>query len=241
MMIAKVSGSSVFYFHQDILGSTRLVTTGSTTNFSSNYTPFGPQYGSTGTDPTYKFTGKPQDTPTGLYYFAARYYDVGTGRFVSRDPANQPLSDPQTHCKYSYVRNNPELYTDTTGACLDWFSFGVAAVGLVIDLMGVPRWRIPWLQFVQKAWFLINNYGIPLGYLLIRGDILGFAYGLMGGIMWNIVPWVFHFVDFWTALFLGGLIVSGGWQLRLVFAIANFMWSILWSMWSPPSPPWFCF
>ncbi len=65
-VIGKLSGNSIYYFHQDLLGSTRLVTTGSTTSFSTNYQPFGPLYGATGTDPNYKYTGRPQDSSTGL-------------------------------------------------------------------------------------------------------------------------------------------------------------------------------
>src|SRR6267378_1487506 len=87
LIIAKLTGGSTYYFHQDLLGSTRVVTTGSTTSFSSNYQPFGTQYGSTGTDPIFKYTGKPKDAASGLYYYAARYYDTGVGRFPTRDPS----------------------------------------------------------------------------------------------------------------------------------------------------------
>src|SRR5207247_361988 len=117
IILAKLTGSSMYYFHQDAVGSTRLVTTGSTTSFSSNYQPFGPQYGVSGTDPTYKYTAKPQDSATGLYYFGARYYEPSTGRFITRDPASDSRTDPQTSCRYSYARNNPEIITDPSGTC----------------------------------------------------------------------------------------------------------------------------
>jgi len=107
LVIAKLSGGNIYYFHQDTLGSTRVVTTGSTTSFSTNYQPFGPQYGASGTDPNYKYTGKPQDLPTGLYYYGARYYDGTTGRFISRDPAKPSVGDPESACPYPYVKNNP--------------------------------------------------------------------------------------------------------------------------------------
>lgn len=51
LLLAKLSSANTYYFHQDHLGSTRLVTIGSTTDFSSNYQPFGPQHGASGTDP----------------------------------------------------------------------------------------------------------------------------------------------------------------------------------------------
>jgi RHS repeat-associated protein len=114
MTIGKLIGGSIYYFHQDAIGSTRLVTTGSTTSFSTNYQPFGAPYGASGTDPNYKYTGKPQDA-TGLYYYGARYYDTMVGKFVTRDPAGQRPIDPQTLTPYSYVKNNPETYVDPTG------------------------------------------------------------------------------------------------------------------------------
>ncbi|MGD0476938.1 MAG: hypothetical protein ABSB29_02085 [Nitrososphaerales archaeon] len=47
--VAKIVGSGTFYVHGDHLGSTRLVLTSSlTVAFSSNYVPYGPSYGSTG-------------------------------------------------------------------------------------------------------------------------------------------------------------------------------------------------
>jgi len=86
LLLAKLSGTNTYYFHQDHLGSTRLITLGATTDFSSNYQPFGSQYGASGTDPVYKYTGQQHDTATGLYYYGTRYYDLSVGRFISQDP-----------------------------------------------------------------------------------------------------------------------------------------------------------
>jgi len=117
LLIAKLSSSSTNYFVTDILGSVRLVTDsgGTTGNFSSNYAPFGQQYGASGTDPGYKYTGKPQDSLSGLYYYGARYYDVSIGRFITRDPGDQSISDPQGLNPYPYVDNSPIDRTDPTG------------------------------------------------------------------------------------------------------------------------------
>ena len=143
LLLAKLTGSSVFYFHQDLLGSTRLVTTGSTTTFSSNYQPFGQQYGGSGTDPTYKYTSKPQDAGTGLYYYGARYYDNGIGRFLSRDPISARPGEIDRVNQYAYAQNNPETFTDPSGQltqlptiydqhCAWWgcYNLGVERVGL---------------------------------------------------------------------------------------------------------------
>ncbi len=116
LLITKLSRGTVCYYHQDHhLGGTRLVTEGSQTKFSTKYQPYGTQYGTTGTDPAYKYTGKPQSPVTGLYYYGARWYDQNTGRFLTRDPNHGRLSNPQSQNLCIYVLNNPLRYTDPTG------------------------------------------------------------------------------------------------------------------------------
>ena len=62
----------------------------------------------------YLFTGKELDD-TGLYYFAARYYDPSVGRFVTEDIWQGRMADPATQNRYVYVTNNPLRYVDPTG------------------------------------------------------------------------------------------------------------------------------
>jgi RHS repeat-associated protein len=55
------------------------------------YDPFGRVVHSTGTPAlfTYRFSTKPLDFETGLYYYLYRYYDPLTGRWPSRDPIEE--------------------------------------------------------------------------------------------------------------------------------------------------------
>jgi RHS repeat-associated protein len=55
----------------------------------------------------HKYTGQELDDSTGLYYYGARYYDPGIGRFISPDDA--------TTDNYMYANNNPMTYVDPTG------------------------------------------------------------------------------------------------------------------------------
>lgn len=72
MRIARLTGyggtsPTANYFHEDALGSTRLVTAlGITIVFSDNYQPYGQDNLASGSE-TYKFTGKPVSAATGLY------------------------------------------------------------------------------------------------------------------------------------------------------------------------------
>jgi len=62
----------------------------------------------------FAFTGREWDASAALYYYRARYYDPGTGRFVSEDP----LRWKEGPNFYAYVAGNPVRFTDPTGkAC----------------------------------------------------------------------------------------------------------------------------
>lgn len=66
---------------------------------------------------SYKFTGKERDAESSLDYSAARHYGSSPGRFITPDPllASGLTTQPQTWNRYSYVTNNPLIYTDPTG------------------------------------------------------------------------------------------------------------------------------
>jgi hypothetical protein len=54
----------------------------------------------------------------GCYYYNARWYDAGTGRFISEDPARDGAN------WYVYVSNNPLKYIDPTGlAVMDDYDY----------------------------------------------------------------------------------------------------------------------
>ncbi len=59
----------------------------------------------------FTFTGREWDSETGLYYYRARYYHPGQGRFLSRDPLGY-LPDVNL---YRYVENDPTSRTDPFG------------------------------------------------------------------------------------------------------------------------------
>jgi RHS repeat-associated protein len=111
----------VHYYHPDHLGSANVITdeTGAKVQNLAYY-----PYGATRTnsspvtpvvDVPYKYTGKPLDSSTSLYYYGARYYDPVLARFLSADTLVQNPRDPQSLNRYTYAGSNPFLYTDPTG------------------------------------------------------------------------------------------------------------------------------
>ena len=66
-----------------------------------------------------QFVGQPRDDATGLSMLGARYYDEGTGQFLSVDPQLDP-SNPAQFNAYVYSGNNPLTWSDPSG--LNWFS-----------------------------------------------------------------------------------------------------------------------
>jgi len=76
---------------------------GSTDAFRRDYLPHGEALTEVGADEDvpYQFTGKELDkNDAGLYYFGARFYMPGIGRWLVRDPADQ------YHSPYVYAGNN---------------------------------------------------------------------------------------------------------------------------------------
>ncbi len=99
-------------------------TVGDQINSTVTYYPFGTtRSGSIPTDRLY--TGQRLDQ-TGIYFYNARYYEPGIGKFLSPDSASPDLYNPQSLNKYSYCFNNPLKYNDPSGKWPNWGNIGKA-------------------------------------------------------------------------------------------------------------------
>jgi RHS repeat-associated protein len=116
-----VTGGTVYYYAQDMLGTSRtIVQAGQTTPcYDADFYPFGSERAYTNTCPqNYKFTGKERDSESNLDNSSARYESSGIGRFMSPDPMGNYFADgsyPQTWNMYSYASNSPLTFTDPSG------------------------------------------------------------------------------------------------------------------------------
>ena len=113
-----VNGSwTASYYGYDGGGSVRQLTNsaGSVTD-TYEYDAFGNALQTSGSTPNnYLYRGEQYDSDLGLYYLRARYYNPSTGRFMSRDPEDHPLTDIRELHKYLYVGGDPVNWADPTG------------------------------------------------------------------------------------------------------------------------------
>ena len=80
-------------------------------------------------DSIFGFTARPKDDQTGLQNNLHRWYDAGTGRWLSQDPIGFEAGDANL---YRYVGNEPTMRTDPTGLKDDYDLFGEV----------LERWRV---------------------------------------------------------------------------------------------------
>ncbi|MBH5320960.1 hypothetical protein I6N90_24550, partial [Paenibacillus sp. GSMTC-2017] len=62
-----------------------------------------------------KYSGEYWDKTTKLQYLRARWYDPSMGRFINEDTYEGEPGNPLSQNLYTYVHNNPLIYTDPTG------------------------------------------------------------------------------------------------------------------------------
>ena len=134
MPVEHVNNSSALWLHHDQLGSTRLVTD-STGSIQATYTfdPYGSLVSTTGTVTiSMLYAGEYKDTESTFYYLRARYYDSGTGQFLTDDPAA-----PTTRSPFDYLGGDPINGSDPTGQyCLPFWDVNACNNGLTWVLRG---------------------------------------------------------------------------------------------------------
>ena len=131
-------GSQTYYYHQNALWSVEAITNsagtpverytydayGLVTVTNGTFTPVPPNAWGTphsAIGNPWMFTGRELDEETGLYFYRARYYDTGKGRFLQRDPLEY-IDGTNT---YEYVKDRPTFATDPSGlqtykCCEQW-------------------------------------------------------------------------------------------------------------------------
>lgn len=122
LCLTMMSGTAevlVTYYHADTLGSPQAA---SDENghllWTEHYRAYGERIENSATATANNniwYTGKPQDSTTGLTYLNARYYDPLIGRFMAVDPVRFQEGNVQSFNRYAYANNNPYRYIDPDG------------------------------------------------------------------------------------------------------------------------------
>lgn len=110
------TGTPSFYGY-DAHGSVRLLTsTAGAVTDTYSYDAFGSRLTCSGaTSNDFQYSGEQSDALLGLYYLRARYYNVGTGRFLTMDPEFGDTSNPTSLHRYLYASGDPVNRIDPTG------------------------------------------------------------------------------------------------------------------------------
>jgi RHS repeat-associated protein len=174
--LSRTDATGTLAYLPDVLGSTlALADSGGGLSTTYTYAPFGETAvsGLPSSSP-FQFTGRENDG-TGLYYYRARYYDPGRGRFANEDPIGLVGGvNP-----YVYVNGNPLRFTDPTG--LLTFVAGAGVVGVVpkgkgIDVSGGVYLDAPSLSD-PRTWdsggFLSGGEAVGLN---VSGDVFAGAF-----------------------------------------------------------------
>jgi RHS repeat-associated protein len=133
MHLGTYAAGTTYFHHADWLGTERVrsaMTAQACETVAS--LAFGDGQATTGScgDPSpLHFTAKQRDLESGLDYFGARYNASSMGRFMSPDPVDGSISDPQSLNAYVYLHNSPLNGTDPTGAIVEWSDSGKTQKG----------------------------------------------------------------------------------------------------------------
>jgi len=78
----------------------------------------------------HRYTGERLDPGLNHYYLRARYYNTDLGRFLTSDPFQGRIIEPQTLHKYVYTANSPVDHTDPQGLFLLGMGDVIASVNI---------------------------------------------------------------------------------------------------------------
>jgi len=156
-----------YYYTSDQIGSTRIVTDDAGhIVYAAAHDPYGgvQQTWVNVFNPELKFSGKEQDTESGLYYFGARYYDPTLYRFLSPDPViptDRAPYNPQRWNLYAYCLGNPINYVDISG--------GQARRLIVTRTISGPTGTFGHFRFEGK-YLTIEGYTLELPWMGNKND-----------------------------------------------------------------------
>ena len=190
-LFARISAAGeVDWYLTDHLGSVRqIVASDGTVRDAITYDSFGQVVRETNPSAgdRFKYTGREWHAALDQYYYRARYYDPGVGRFLGEDPLRFRAGDSNL---YRYVGNNPINRIDPSGRLWSWGAVGVGgALGAVGGFFyGVGHETVRVLQGNEWDWgYICKATATGTAGGLATGAVVGFVTGdptalLAGGV-----------------------------------------------------------
>ncbi len=131
-------------------------------------------------DNRYLYAGEQYDADSGLYYLRARYYDPGSGRFLTHDPYIGNPHEPVTLHRYLYAGANPVMYGDPSGEFMS--PMETLTVATIIGSVA-PGIIGPYLRKNMVDNRYVTRFGLMFGKGFSGGHIL--YGGLMTATIWS--------------------------------------------------------
>ena len=137
--LALSRSGQLYYYHNDHLGTPQKLTDGAgQVVWSASYRPFGEASIGVGyVTRNLRFPGQYYDEESGLHYNYHRYYDPGTGRYLTSDPIGL---DGGINT-YLYANANPIIHTDPLGLF----------PGLGDSMAELPAWMPEWGSAIDPS------------------------------------------------------------------------------------------
>lgn len=156
-----------YYYHSNHLGSVHVVTDQHAKVVAKrSYRPYGEPFKWAGhldgpRELLMTFQGRRYDDNGGLYYFNARHYDPGTGRFLSSDTQVPDPTDPRALHRYAFAGGNPVRYVDPTGHGF-WEWVGALFLIVAAAFVGIFTFGVGLAFFGCLAGVLLMTLGAAL-------------------------------------------------------------------------------
>ena len=104
--------------------------------------PFGESWYNNSTTSNWVYTTYERDTESGDDYALARSYANTNGRFLSPDPLEGIVGDPQSWNRYAYVENDPINLSDPSGQGF-WEDLGFAIADIFLTIIPGAQAALP--------------------------------------------------------------------------------------------------
>ncbi|MDI4649593.1 RHS repeat domain-containing protein [Cohnella hashimotonis] len=133
----------------------------------------------------FKYSGEMTDNTTKLQYLRARWYDPSLGRFINEDTYEGQIDNPLSLNLYTYVYNNPLVYTDSSGNTPEWIQnlFAKAKLTAILSKQYPVRYAVAGPERDRRLYRSFSAIAGNKSFINKTGERYGVPSELIGGII----------------------------------------------------------